>query len=245
LKKFILLNDFVCNGYGLLSNIKEGEDYVRLNNNSPIPNTPLAMIGAGTGLGHGFMVKSQHSNYYEVYPSEGGHQDLAPSNNIQKEYHVYLQKFYNINHVSVERAICGEGIQTMFKFFYEKEKLESPLLKTKGINDIEVREILEYGMENKCPICVKTLETFIEIYGAAAGNFSLLIIPTGGLYLLGGITVKLIDYILKSNKFWDSFIDKGRLKPLMSTFPIFLVKNSDKVGVIGSREYARRLLEEI
>ena len=76
---------------GILSNMKEGEDFERLNDNPIELNAPIAMIGAGTGLGHGFLVKNSVSKYYEVSPSEGGHQDFAPQNELEWEYFTYLQ----------------------------------------------------------------------------------------------------------------------------------------------------------
>ena len=91
LKQMVLLNDFVCCGYGILSNIKEGVDFSRLNNIPVSDNAPIAMIGAGTGLGHGFLVKNKNSKYYEVYSAEGGHQDFAPQNETEWELFKYLQ----------------------------------------------------------------------------------------------------------------------------------------------------------
>jgi glucokinase len=49
------------------------------------------MIGAGTGLGFGYLVKNNNSKYYEVYASEGGHQDFAPQNETEWEFFKYLQ----------------------------------------------------------------------------------------------------------------------------------------------------------
>lgn len=49
------------------------------------------MVGAGTGMGHGYLVKNSQSKYYEVYPSEGGHQSFSPNNQEQWEYKQYLE----------------------------------------------------------------------------------------------------------------------------------------------------------
>lgn len=198
--KFVLLNDFVVNGYGVLSNMKEGIDYERLNTDVVDPNGPKAMIGAGTGLGHGLLFKTDESKYYQVYPSEGGHQDFAPQNQLEWKYFEYLQKHYNITHVSVERACAGPALPVMYQFISECEKLECSLTKEEQAK-ITPEEIIANGLKKTCRICERVVELFTTIYGAAAGNMSLLTLPTGGLYLLGGLSVALEDYIIKQNVF--------------------------------------------
>jgi glucokinase len=45
------------------------------------------MIGAGTGMGHGFMTKNNlNCKYFEVFSSEGGHCDFAPQSDLEWEY---------------------------------------------------------------------------------------------------------------------------------------------------------------
>lgn len=51
----------------------------------------MAVIGAGSGLGHGFMVKTSNSDYYEVLPSEGGHHDFSPQDDQDWAYFKFLQ----------------------------------------------------------------------------------------------------------------------------------------------------------
>jgi glucokinase len=71
----------------------------------------------------------------------------------------------------------------------------------KDIKNIENEDILDAGLNKTCNVCVKVLGLFIAIYAAAAGNVSLVTLPYGGLYLLGGLTVKLENYIIKENHF--------------------------------------------
>jgi len=244
MKKVILVNDFACNGYGILSDIKEGEDYEKLNNVPASKDGVIAIIGAGTGLGHGFVVKNSSSQYHEVYSSEGGHQDFAPQSELEWEYYKYLQKFYNVGHVSVERACSGPVIKVIFQFFVEREKITSSLLKGKEYADLKNEEILDAGLDKSCQVCVKTVELFTSIYGSAAGNMALVTMPFGGIFLTGGLTVKLANYIINGKIFHESFVKKGRVSSMMEKFPLFVVKNPH-IGVNGSREYARRLLEAL
>lgn len=72
-----LINDFAAVGYGILG--LQPADLYTLQPGKPQPNAPIAVIGAGTGLGQGFLIQQQDS--YQVFGSEGGHADFAPALN--------------------------------------------------------------------------------------------------------------------------------------------------------------------
>lgn len=72
---FTLLNDFAAAGHGIL-NLKE-KDYIRLNDAIPVEGGVKVVIGPGTGLGQGFLTKSEFSPHYEVFPCEGGHVEFS------------------------------------------------------------------------------------------------------------------------------------------------------------------------
>jgi glucokinase len=202
LKRLVFLNDFVVNGYGIISHITEGVDYEKLNDCPADPNGPIAMIGAGTGLGHGYLVKPEGNKYYYVFPSEGGHQSFAPQSDMDWRYHDFLKQYHKIEHVDVEIACSGPAIPVMLKFMIEVENLQSNHFKTKEeILKLKSEEIINYGLKKQCNVCEKVIEFFVKIYGAAAGNMSLLLLPTGGVYLLGGLSVGLEDYIIKQDVF--------------------------------------------
>jgi glucokinase len=201
LKRLALLNDFVVNGYGIQSEIIEGVDYIKLNDKIP-DNGPIAMIGAGTGLGHGYLVKADDSKYYQGYPSEGGHQDFAPQTPLQWRYLLYLQKIYKVEHISVERACSGPVMIDIMYFFIEQEKRQSDLYKTlDDLKNIKNEDIIQNALNKKCKVCMEVIDFFVEIYGAAAGNISLLMLPTGGVYLLGGLSIALEVYLRNEKTF--------------------------------------------
>lgn len=206
MKKFIFLNDFVCNGYGVLSDVKEESDYIRLNDNPVDPNGPKAMIGAGTGLGHGYLVKSDGKKYYAVYPSEGGHVDFAPKTDLEWRYMEFLQKHFDIKRISLERACAGPALSLIFNFFV-KEGIKSQKFSNIDSNfKLENEDIIKYGLNKECEVCRNTVDFFNSMYGSAAGNMSLIVIPTGGLYLLGGLSYALESHIVEREIFKVIFI---------------------------------------
>jgi glucokinase len=207
LKSLVFLNDFVVNGYGILSNIKEGIDYEKINNNSVDPRGPIALIGAGTGLGHGYLTKHENGKYYHVFASEGGHQDFAPHSDLAWRYLNYLRGLYKVEHIPVERAVSGTAIPVMLHFFINVEKMKSTVFyTTEEINNANSEDIISYGLKKQCQVCEKVVEFFVELYGSAAGNLSLLLLSTGGIYLLGGLSVALEDYMIKQDVFRVKFL---------------------------------------
>lgn len=59
-------------------------------------------------------------------------------------------------------------------------------------------------------------------------------IPTGGLYVTGGLTPKNIDWIEgQDSLFMKAYRDKGRVSPILEIIPLFAVMTED-LGVRGA-----------
>ena len=85
IKKVFLINDFEAAGYGLLTLNTEIE-CVTLQRAEKQSGAPIACIGAGTGLGQCFLTPSgdsDESGDYRCFPSEGGHAEFAPRNEVR------------------------------------------------------------------------------------------------------------------------------------------------------------------
>jgi glucokinase len=87
---------------------------------------------------------------------------------------------------------------------------------------------------------MKVVEKFTENYGTECGNMALKTMPYGGIYLIGGVTAGIEQYLLNSDKFMESFTNKGRLQGVVSQFQVFVVDPNIEVGLLGAEEKARR-----
>lgn len=255
IKQFVFLNDFACNGYGIQTKLKLNEDYIVLNDAKPQEGGAKAIIGPGTGLGMGFLIKDKTNEYYTIGNSEGGHQDFTPKEKKYFEFREFYRKLTGLENLSIERVCSGQAMIPLYKFLlqYEKGPIErEPTLAAKidnfkdfskpdKANEINV-ELTKKGVSGDCKLSRKVLEFFIEIFGEAAGDISLFTLPTNGIYLVGGISVAIEPLISKSNIFMEHFLNKDGFAFLLKTFPVYLVKNGD-IGMIGARECARRLLK--
>jgi len=85
------------------------------------------------------------------------------------------------------------------------------LEKQKKFDDITASDIISCGIKTKDPLCMKVIEKFTQIFGTETGNMALKTLPYGGIYLVGGVTKGIQDYLLSSNTFMKAFANKGRL----------------------------------
>jgi glucokinase len=235
-----LINDFVAIGYGIET--LRSQDLCTLQAGLPKENGIKAFIGAGTGLGVGFM--TFHDGNYVVHPTEGGHVDFAPTDDLQVELLNYMRKKYH--RVSFERLISGPGLVHIYRYmrsnkiFGEEENPELRFL-IESEKEIDIAAtVAEYAIKHKDILAMRALDVFIRMYGSVAGNLALTTLPYGGLYIVGGIAPKLLPQ-MKKGKFLEMFSDKGRMSGLLKDVPLHIVTNSD-VGLQGTAVFARRLV---
>jgi len=230
---FALINDFQAVGYGI-EQLGEA-DLVTLQDGQAVRYGVRAVIGAGTGVGHA--VLAWCSNAYQVLSSEAGHSSFAPVNDLQQELLKYLTQQYGV--VSLERTLSGPGIENIFQFFCAREpgQLTQELQHASEQQEI-TPVVVEYALANKDPLAIKTLEMFVEIYGAAAGNLALFSMATGGVYIAGGIAPRIINS-LSQGSFINAFNNKSKMQQLLSSIPVKVITNP-KVGLLGAAVYAAR-----
>ena len=68
---------------------------------------------------------------------------------------------------------------------------------------------------------------FVEIYGGVCGDFSTLMMPYGGIYILGGISVALEPIIVNKRIFMKAYADKGWIKPFLEQMSIMIITVHD------------------
>jgi glucokinase len=239
LDKVELINDFASIGYGL--EVLTPKDMLTLQSGKPRADAIKAYVGAGTGLGVGFV--TCHRDEYLVHSTEGGHIDFAPTDAIQVELLKYLRKKYH--RVSFERVLSGQGLANIYYFvrdnkvFGEAENADLRFLISSKKNTDIAATITKYAIELKDIMAMRALDIFIRVYGAAVGNLALTTLPYGGLYIVGGIAPKLLPQI-EHGGFLDAYSDKGRMSGLLKAIPLHVVLYED-VGLQGAAVRAKKL----
>lgn len=227
-----LINDLEANAYGL--NELGEDEFAVLNQGEPDLLGNVAVISAGTGLGKAGI--NNNNGKLQPFATEGGHVDFAPRNELEMKLLRYL--LTKFERVSVERVVSGMGLQNIYEFLRDVEKVKEPNWLADEIKeDGDVGAIVsKYGLDGKSAICEQTLEMFVSLYGAEAGNLALQILATGGVYLGGGIAPKIL-LKLKEGTFLKSFTAKGRMRELLEKTPVRVILN-DKAALIGAAHFA-------
>ncbi|HEX8750155.1 MAG TPA: glucokinase [Nitrospira sp.] len=231
-----LLNDLEAMAHGIL--FLRADELVTLNAGTPPQQKQaIALIAAGTGLGESILFWD--GTRYRPLPSEGGHADFAPNSDSEIELLRHIRCQYL--HVSYERVLSGPGLHAIYEYVRDVKKNEPTWLAEKIKAGDPSAEIAEAGLKGQAEIAKQTLDLFVSIYGAEAGNLALKAMAINGVYLGGGIAPKLLAK-LKDGTFMKAFTNKGRYKRLMSTIPVHVVMNQ-YTGLIGAASTAAQLAQ--
>lgn len=140
--------------------------------------------GAGTGLGVNFLVWDGFR--YIISPSEGSHFNFAPSDKNEED----IREKYK--YVSMEKLLSGSGIIDIYSYFSLKYLIKT--IKNKEINatikkNKEASKIItKAALEGKDEMAIKTIKTFVNIYGSAAGDLAYIFLSYDGIYIVGSIS---------------------------------------------------------
>lgn len=219
--RIALINDFYAVALGVP--FLADDDMIALNAGTPHATAPIAILGAGTGLGEAMLFWT--GTRWEVVPSEGGHGDFGPQDELQARLFLWLLEKYG--HVSWERVASGMGLANIYAFLGGGEATGA-----------RVGELAANGDA----LALQAFAVFVDIYGAEAGNMALRILSRGGVYLAGGIAGKNVQHFT-DGRFMNAFLRKGRFRDVMAAMPVRLITN-EKVGLLGAVEMARRIALE-
>jgi glucokinase len=209
LQSLTIVNDF----YALAASIRhlDEQDFKVIRNGPGDPSAPKLVIGPGTGFGQALIVPVNESE--KIISTEGGHVTFAPRTGEEFE----IMKFVAMEHprVSIERLISGQGIVSLYRALC-------------AMNDAperfrNARDITNAAVSDEDKLAVKTVNLFCAFLGRAAGDAVLATGARGGVYLGGGILPKMRKLFLTS-KFFEEFIDKGRMRAYVETAPVRLIE---------------------
>jgi glucokinase len=204
------------------------------------PRGAIGILGAGTGLGEAIIARS--GGEAVILPSEGGHADFAPRDEVEIELLRFLMRRHG-GHVSYERVLCGAGLLALYEFFreYRGVDLESAEVRAEIERDRAAAPavVSRHGLAGTNALCIEALDRFALIFGAEAGNLALKALAVGGVYIGGGIAPKILPK-LRDGRFLEGFVQKGRFSGLMSTIPVWVIADG-QVGLLGASVLARSL----
>lgn len=213
-----LLNDVEATACGLAH--LEPEDLATLNTGSAVPNGTMAVVAPGTGIGIAFLVWTGQG--YRALATEGGHVTFAPRTADEIGLLTFLAARFG--HVSVERVASGTGIGNVFDYYAATGRYPVPdaLRASLAAADDPTPVIVRAALDGSAPICVATLDLFVRVLADVVGNIALTVLPTGGIFLAGGMPPRLLNR-LRAQDFLDAVFDKGRFSDFCRRIPLHVV----------------------
>ena len=228
-----LINDLTATAFAV--SILNSREMRSLNRARIKSRQNIGLIAPGTGLGQAILVMKDSG--FVTVASEGGHADFAPNNETEALLWQHLHNRFG--HVSLERVISGPGLYNIYAWLISSGRYrETARLSQKVKKQDPAKIISETALKDKDPLCVETLNMFVSILGAAAGNLALTGMTTGGVYLGGGIPPKIMPF-LKKSRFIKAFQDKGRFRELLKNISVKVIIN-DRAALLGAALHAFR-----
>jgi len=189
-----------------------------------------ALIAAGTGLGMSHLVRD--GERFLPQASEGGHQAFSPRNELEIDLLRFMLERYD--RVSVERVVAGPGFSEIYRFLIasgrgrETKKMKKRLAEAEDAN----AAITDAALTREDATASRTLDLFVSMFGAVAGDLALITKATGGFFVGGGIAPKILPRI-REGEFLRAFRDKGRLSPLLEKIPVRVILEP-RTALIGA-----------
>jgi glucokinase len=216
LERVRLMNDLEAAAFGV--SVTGPGDLEMLHDGVSAPHAPRVVIAAGTGLGEAILFWDGARHIPTA--TEGGHADFAP----QTDQHADLWKFIKARSefVSAELILSGRGFRTIHEFL-------DPAVRHPGFDDSSVDpapDITRRALTKECPVCVATLDLWVEIYGSEAGNLVVRTVARGGVYVAGGIAVKILP-LLRNGRFVQAFLHKEKMSDFLAGVPIHVILDEE------------------
>ena len=221
-----LLNDLEATCYGLEA--LEPNELVSIHQGVEDPRATKVLIAAGTGLGEGVIFWDGQRHFPSA--TEGGHADWAPHTEQQADLWRYLKARNEI--VSSEIILSGRGFKALHDFINPND--QHPEFADPHVDPAPI--ITRGALDKTCETCVETLDLWVDIYGSEAGNLAVRNVARGGIYIAGGIAVKILPK-LKDGRFAKAVAEKEKLSYLLSQIPIYVVLN-EKAPLLGAAHVA-------
>ena len=220
LRRVTLLNDLRAIAFAIP--LLRDDEFETLNEGSPQPRGTIAVVAPGTGLGEAFLVWGDGK--YVACASEGGHSSYAPTSEREVALWRYLTRRFGT--ASAERACSGMAVAEIYDFLRETGTYseDAELARKLALAPDRTPLIVEAGMNGPTPdpLAEAALELFVQNLASEAGNLALKVLSTGGVYLSGGMPLR-VGALLKGRSFMNAFSSKGRFSGLLGRMPVRVV----------------------
>lgn len=221
LRRGALLNDFAAQAFACRSRaMREARVLQTSASDSLILGGTMAVLGAGTGLGHCALVPDGADGFLAV-PSEAGHAAFPFVGEREQAYGEYVRRIAKLPYCHGDAIVSGSGLSRLHAF-----------LTGEVLSPACVAARLEHSP--------RTVEWFARFYGRAARNYALSVLALGGVYISGGVAARN-PMLLDHPAFLEEFRSSPSHSALLCGLPVLHNRNEDS-GVFGSALFGAQRL---
>jgi glucokinase len=224
IKSVLIINDLQAQGYALdFIKPKDLEKLIEGNYSAAQIDTKL-VCGMGTGFNVAIAYQTAFGTF--VPASEYGHARTTTANEKQKLIVKQLEE--SSSFVSYENILAGSGLNRLDKVLNRREdRSPSDILEAAKAGDLKAKEV---GSQ------------LAGFAGQAFGDFALMNMAIGGVYLIGGVARAMMPY-LKEENFKQNFYNRGNFAEIMKKISVHLILD-DYAALKGCANYSTILSGE-
>jgi len=224
-----VINDFTAVSYGVILLDPRNPDQLRrlahTDGSLPEPRSGVrAVIGAGTGLGVGYVVRVH--DRVEAFPSEGGHVTLPVYDETTRALQAWLAERSGFV-PGAEAAVSGMGIANIMEFLAALRGVKSGLPIDILAQPFEERAVLVATNAGHDPTCAEAMDIFVKLYARVAADVATTFLPGGGVFLAGGIAAKNEARFTEGDRFMAMFERSYRdhVRKILAETPVMIVRD--------------------
>ena len=222
LQQLKVINDFTALALSLPD--IPGAHRVQISGGQPQASAPIALLGAGTGLGVSGLVPTGTPGHWLPLAGEGGHITLAA--HTLQEYQIIELIRQRYGHVSAERVLSGQGLVDLYIALRQQQGL--PTQEVRSAADIS-----NWALKDHDALALEALNLFAGWLGSVAGDLVLTLGARGGVYLGGGIVPRWLGW-LEHSAFKARFTAKGRFASYLQDVPVWVINAPDSPALWGA-----------
>jgi glucokinase len=221
LRRGALLNDFAAQAYACRSRaVREAIVLQPSRADRAGFDAAIAVIGAGTGLGHCALVADGAGGYLAV-PSEAGHAAFPFVGDEEHAYGEHVRRATKLPYCHGDAIVSGSGLSRLHAF-------------------LTGESLSPANVAARLPQSPRTAAWFARFYGRAARNYALNVLAQGGVYLAGGVAARN-PILVRHPAFLEEFRSSPSHSALLASIPVLLNANEDS-GVYGAALYGAQRL---
>lgn len=206
----LLINDFVAQAWACLSPVAQAAQEVLPGQADP--QAAKAVIGAGSNLGHAALAPDGRGGWVPV-ASEGGHAAFAFFGPEEAAYQEFLGQERGDPYAIADTVVSGKGLSYLYQFFTGRK--------------LEPAQVGQ-ALDSHPP----TLEWMARFYGRACRQWALQVVALGGLYIAGGLAVKLPS-LVRHPAFGREFRLADPTNRILGGIPVSLITDENS-GLWGA-----------